>query len=228
MILCITYFIPAERLLKELKPRPGGIDDEALRHRLLGNFLLLATKQKSTVEEALEDFTNLASQDTFKDHIGPILGVASAYVILKQQQRARNQLKRVAKSLWTFEDAEYLERCWLLLADLYIQNTKYDLAMDSLRRVLTHNKTCTKAYEFCAYIAEKEQHYKEAANHYDNAWKYSGKANPAIGYKLGYCYMKSKRYADAIEICNQVLKIHPDYPKIRKDILDKSLNHLRT
>ena len=33
----------------------------------------------------------------------------------------RNQLKRVAKYGWNFEDAEYLERCWLLLADIYIQ-----------------------------------------------------------------------------------------------------------
>jgi hypothetical protein len=27
----------------------------------------------------------------------------------------------VAKHSWNFEDAEYLERCWLLLADIYIQ-----------------------------------------------------------------------------------------------------------
>lgn len=228
-IICfLSSFIPAERLLKELKPRPGGIDDEALRHRILGNFLLLATKQKSNIEVALEDFTTLASQETFKEHIGPILGVASAHTLLKQTQRARNQLKRVAKSVWTFEDAEYLERCWLLLADIYVQSAKYDLAMDLLRRVLQHNKTCTKAYEFCGYVAEKEQHYKEAASHYDSAWKYGGKGAPAVGYKLAFCHMKCKKYADAIDVCNQVLKTYPDYPKIKKDIYDKSLNNLRT
>lgn len=214
--------------MKELKPRPGGIDDEALRHRLLGNFLLLATKQKTNIERALEDFTSIASQDAFKEHIGPILGVASSYILLKQSQRARNQLKRVSKSMWTFEDAEYLERCWLLLADLYIQSTKYDFAMDLLRRVLQHNKTCTRAYEYLGFIAEKEQRYKEATQYYESAWKYGGKTNPSIGYKLAYNFMKCKRFADAIDVSNQVLKIHPDYPKIKKDIYDKSLNNLRT
>lgn len=211
-----------------MKPRPGGIDDEALRHRLLGNFLLLATKQKTNIERALEDFTAIASQDAFKEHIGPILGVASSYILLKQAQRARNQLKRVAKNLWTFEDAEYLERCWLLLADLYTQSAKYDFSTDLLKRVLQHNKTCVRAYEYLGYIAEKEQRYKEAAGYYDHAWKYGGRSNPAIGYKLAYNFMKCKRYADAIDVGNLVLKIHPEYPKIRKDILDKSLNNLRT
>lgn len=214
--------------MKELKPRPGGIDDEALRHRLLGNFLLLATKQKTNIERALEDFTLVASQDTFKDHIGPILGVASAYILLKQQQRAKNQLKRVSKNTWTFEDAEYLERCWLLLADLYIQSAKYDFSTELLKKVLQHNKTCVRAYEYLGFVSEKEQRYKEAAFYYENAWKYGAKTNPSIGYKLAYNYMKCKKYADAIDIGNHVLKIHPEYPKIKKDILDKALNNLRT
>lgn len=39
--------------------------------------------------------------------------------------------------------------------------------------------------------------------------------------------MKSKKYADAIDIAQEVLKISPDYPKVRKDILDKCMNNLR-
>ena len=53
--------------------------------------------------------------------MGAILGIAIAYQLLKQTPRARNQLKRVAKHTWNFEDAEHLERNWLLLADIYIQ-----------------------------------------------------------------------------------------------------------
>lgn len=113
----------AERLLKELKPRPGGLDNEALNHRLLKDFLNLASRQKYSIELALSDFTAIASQDAYKEHVGPILGIATANILLKQTQRAKNQLKRVAKNTWTFEDAEYLERCWLLLADNYIQSS---------------------------------------------------------------------------------------------------------
>ena len=47
----------------------------------------------------------------------------------------RNQLKRVAKHSWNFEDADHLERCWLLLADIYIQGGKYDMATELLRKV---------------------------------------------------------------------------------------------
>uniref|UniRef100_A0A182SMF2 Tetratricopeptide repeat protein 21B n=1 Tax=Anopheles maculatus TaxID=74869 RepID=A0A182SMF2_9DIPT len=214
----------AERLLNELKPRPGVLDNEALNHRLLENFLLVASRQKHNVEQALQNFTTIASQD---EYIGAVYGMAVTHVILKQSQRAKNQLKRVAKNVWTFEEAEYLEKCWLLLADLYNQAGKYELATDLLKRVLQHNKSCTKAYELGGIAFEKEQNYRAAAMYYDSAWRYSGKSKPNIGYKLAFNYMKNKRYADAIDICQQVLKIHPEYPSIRKDILEKCRNNLK-
>ncbi|GAB0090491.1 Tetratricopeptide repeat [Sergentomyia squamirostris] len=217
----------AERLLKELKPRPGCMDNESLNYRLLQNFIMLATKQKANIESALQGFLDIAGQDEYREHVGPILGMASAYVMLKQSQRAKNQLKRVAKSPWTFEDAEHLERCWLLLADLYIQANKMEMAAEFLNRVLEHNKSCAKAYELCGMIAEKEQVYRSAATHYDAAWRYGGKSKPTIGYKLAYHCMKCKRYPDAIDVCQQVLKLHPDFSMIRKDILDKCRNNLR-
>lgn len=217
----------AERLLKELQPRPGSMDNESLNYNLLENFIHLATKQKHLVEQALQAFMNIAAQEEYKDHVGPILGIATAYVLLKQSQRAKNQLKRVAKSNWNFEDAEYLERCWLLLADLYVQAGKLEMATELLTRVLDHNKSCVKGHELCGMISEKEAVPKVAALHYDRAWKYSGKSKPAIGYRLAYNYMKAKRYPDAIDVCQQVLKLNPDFAAIKKDILDKSRNNLK-
>ncbi|KAL9694786.1 hypothetical protein quinque_014071 [Culex quinquefasciatus] len=218
----------AERLLKELKPRPGVIDNEALNHRLLENFHLLASRQKHSIDRALQDFTAIASQEEYKRTCRSyVYGMASAYVILKQSQRAKNQLKRIAKNNWTFEEADYLEKSWLLLADLYMQASKFDMATDLLKRVLEHNKSCTKAYELCGLVSEKEQNYRNAAINYDLAWKCSAKSKPNVGYKLAFNYMKVKRYADAIDICQQVLKIHPDYPSIKKDILDKCRNNLK-
>ncbi|XP_033175754.1 tetratricopeptide repeat protein 21B-like isoform X2 [Bombus impatiens] len=216
----------AYRLLQELNPK--GSPHEMLTHRLLSNFFLLATKQKSNVEKALHDCTALASQETLRDHVGPALGMAMAHILLKQTPRARNHLKRVSKNTWTFEDAEYLERCWLLLADIYVQSNKYELANDLLRRVLQHNATCVRAHELSAYIAEKEQNYREAASQYSEAWKYGGKSKLSVAYKLAYCSMKAKAYADGIEACNEVLKQSPDYPRIKKEILEKCINNLRT
>lgn len=216
----------AERLLKELKPQTNVLDNEALNHKLLENFLLLATRQKSNVERALNNFTAIASQEEFKENVGAIYGIAASHVMLKQGQRAKNQLKRVNKNTWTFEDSEYLEKCWLLLADHYIQASKYDIATDLLLKVLKHNKSSYKAYELCGQIAEKEQSFKSAAVHYESAWKYCGKQKPNIAHKLAYNNMKSKKFADAIEVCQQVLKIFPEYPSV-KDILEKSRNNLK-
>lgn len=146
---------------------------------------------------------------------------------MKQGQRAKNQLKRVAKSNWTFDDAEYLERCWLLLADFYVQSSKYEIAVDLINKVIQHNKSCVKSYEYLGFISEKEQRYKEAANNYQIAWNFGGKSNPSIGFKLSYCLMKSKKFPDSIDIAQEVLKISPDHPRIKKDILDKCMNNLR-
>lgn len=217
----------ADRLLKELRPRPGGLDNDALNYRLLANFLNLASRQKYNIEQSLNDCMAIAQQEEYKDHVGPILGMASAHIMLKQTQRAKNQLKRVIKTQWTFEDAEYLEKCWLMLADIYIQAGKTDMAHDLLEKVINHNKSCAKAHELSAFLAEKEQVYRVAAARYDLAWRYGGTSKPVIGYKLAYNYMKNKRYADAIDICQQVLKLHPDYTAIKKDILDKCRNNLR-
>ena len=154
--------------------------------------------------------------------------MATAYMLLKQTPRARNQLKRVAKYSWNFEDAEHLERCWLLLADIYIQGGKFDMASELLRKVLNHNKSATKAYEYMGFIMEKESSYKDAASHYEAAWRFSNQANPTIGYKLAFNYMKARRFSDAIDVCHSVLHKYPNYPKIKKDILDKSRASLRS
>nr|XP_031307440.1 tetratricopeptide repeat protein 21B isoform X1 [Camelus dromedarius] len=242
----------AEKLLKELKPQTiqGHV-----QLRIMENYCLMATKQKSNVEQALNTFTEIATSE--KDHIPALLGMATAYMILKQTPRARNQLKRIAKMNWNPIDAEDFERSWLLLADIYIQSAKYDMAEELLKRCLRHNRSCCKAYEYMGYIMEKEQAYTDAALNYEMAWKQGNQTNPAVGFRLEYChcerhlgprapekehshvhtqsqgyklafnYLKAKRFVDAIDICHQVLEAHPSYPKIRKDILDKARTSLR-
>lgn len=197
-----------------------------LTHCLLTNFYLIATKQKSNVEKAIKDCTDLAN--SFRDHVGPALALATANILLKQPSRARNHLKLVANNVWTFEDAEYLERCWLLLAEIYIQNGKTEVATNLLKKVLEHNAMCSRAHELLGNILEKDQQYREAAQRYSHVWKYKSKVKLAVGYKLAYCYMKAKMYADSIDVCNELLANNPDFPRVKKDILEKCINHLRT
>jgi tetratricopeptide repeat protein 21B len=74
---------------------------------------------------------------------------------------------------------------------------------------------------------EKEASYKDAADNYDAAFKLENRQSPSIGYKLAFNYLKAKKYVDAIDVSHQVLKIVPDYPKIRKEILEKAQSCLR-
>jgi tetratricopeptide repeat protein 21B len=40
--------------------------------------------------------------------------------------------------------------------------------------------------------------------------------------------MKSKKYVEAIDICEKVMEQYPDYPRIREEILRKSQDSIRS
>ncbi|KAF7476433.1 hypothetical protein GHT09_012404 [Marmota monax] len=212
----------AEKLLREFYPH-SAFDQTQLR--LLQSLCLMATREKANVEVALGTFIEMAQAE--KDNTPALLAMSQAYMLLKQIPKARTQLKRLAKVAWSLAEAEDLEKSWLLLADIYCQGGKYDLASELLRRCIQYNKSCCKAYEYMGFIMEKEQSYKDAATNYELAWKYSHHANPTIGFKLAFNYLKDKKFLEAIEVCHSVLMEHPNYPKIREEILGKAQGSLR-
>jgi tetratricopeptide repeat protein 21B len=69
----------AERLLRDLQPKTNVIDQEALNHKLMENFLLIATRTKSNVERALSNLSAITSQEELKDSIGIIYGIAVSF-----------------------------------------------------------------------------------------------------------------------------------------------------
>lgn len=71
------------------------------------------------------------------------------------------------------------------------------------------------------FIMEKEQSYRDAAFNYENAWLLSNSSNPVVGYKLAFNYMKAKRHVDAIDVAQAILAQYPEYPKVKKEILEK-------
>ncbi|KAJ3256152.1 Tetratricopeptide repeat protein 21B [Boothiomyces macroporosus] len=205
--------ITADKLLKLLP--------KTLETQILECHALMATKQKAEIEKAIAIQMDILS--TEKDYIPALYGTSVGFLLLKQTPRARNQLKRISKMEWS--PNKQIEKCWLLLADIYIQGGKYDLATELLKKIIQVDQSNTKAYEYLGFIMEKEQSYKDAAEFYLKSW--SIRFDASIGYKLAFNYLKAKRYMDAIDICHAVLKQVPDYPKIKADILDKSRSSLR-
>mmetsp|Transcript_5257 Transcript_5257/g.16324 ORF Transcript_5257/g.16324 Transcript_5257/m.16324 type:complete len:175 (+) Transcript_5257:734-1258(+) len=162
-----------------------------------------------------------------KDYLPALLGMSIAFMLEQSTTKARNALKRIAKMPYSHELADEFEHGYLLLAEIYIEKSKFDLSEDLCSRCLKYNLSCGKAWETMGVIREKEASYKDAADMYEKAWLLEHRASASIGFKLAFNYLKAKRYVEAIGICNRILSLYPDYPRIRTDILEKAVIALR-
>ena len=139
----------AERLLREV---PESF--RTTKHDVLECYALMSTKSRQKIERAMKKIVKILEND--RDYVPACLAMATAFMMLKQAPKARQQLKRIAKMAFSQQSAAEFEKSWLLLADIYISNGKYDLAQDLCRRCLQYNKSCSKAWEllgtspFCA------------------------------------------------------------------------------
>ncbi|XP_050420832.1 tetratricopeptide repeat protein 21B-like [Adelges cooleyi] len=212
----------ASKLIEDMKP---NTPEEQNNLKLLSTFILLLSKDKQSVEKAMNLFTEM-SQESYK--IAATLGMAIAFVYQKQVQRARNVLKRVAKSTWQFEEADYLERSWLLLAELYFQSGKTDISVELIKKVLVYNKSSVKGLTLMSAIAEKEQKYDDAVSHYKRAWALCGQKDFKIGYKLAVVLYKNKQYTKSVELCFDLNTTNPEQIKLKKEIFDKARHCLRS
>lgn len=210
----------ASQLLSEVRGRRGA------KHTVLEAYTLMASKQKADVDEALSKVLEICNDD--HDNVPALLAMATAFMMMKQTPKARNQLKRISKMSYNVSEADEFERSWLMLVDIHVQGGKYDLAQELCRKCLKYNKSCSKAWEYLGQIMEREQSYRDAAEHYENAWKFEAEASPTIGFRLAFNYLKARRFVDAIDVCHKVLAIQSGYPKIRSDILSKARQALRS
>jgi tetratricopeptide repeat protein 21B len=85
-----------------------------------------------------------AKEDSGGDYVPGLLAAAYAQFLLKQESKARNVLKRLNKLPFRSEDADEFEKAWLLMADMYIQGGKFDVAKDFCQQCLSRNKSCSK------------------------------------------------------------------------------------
>jgi len=147
--------------------------------------------------------------------------------VQKKSSDARNYLKTVIKNDFQLEFADYFERAWLLMSDYYISVNKFDLAEAELKKVLKYNRSNVKAEELMGLIKEKEKAYVDAAEHYERAFKMSSNKNAAVGFRLAFNYMKASRYVDTINVSKEILKVHPDFPKVSTELIEKARSMIR-
>ena len=187
----------------------------------------MGTRIKTNVEKVMQSFIAMLEDDP--DYLPAVLGMATGFMVEKNSHKARNLLKRVAKLEPARHDGEDFSKANLLLAKFYVDKSKFDQAQDLCKRTLNQNKSSSQAWEILGLVMEKEQSYDRAAECYERAWKLEFEASAPVGFKLAFCYMKSKptRFVDAIDICEKVLDQYPDYPRIREEILRKCMEGLK-
>jgi tetratricopeptide repeat protein 21B len=115
----------------------------------------------------------------------------------------------------------------LLLSDIYIQGSKYDLASQLCNLCSTHNASCGRAWENLGLIYEREHAYRDASQHYEKAWELANRNSPGVGFRLAFNYLKAKRHIECILVARHVLSINENYPKIHKEVLEKAQLALR-
>ncbi|KAL9658433.1 hypothetical protein ABK040_005977 [Willaertia magna] len=212
----------AEKLLDELTT---NVILPFKKKTLQGYLKLAKSKTKDEIEKSIPIFGEMILQDA--EYVPAIVALSYAFQLSKQTPKARQQLKRISKMdiIPGWEDD--FERGWLLLAEINIASGKYDVAQELLKKITQVNKSCAKAWELDGVIYEKSNSFLEAADCYEKAWKLTFESSPSIGYKLSFNYLKAKKYIEAIDVCHKILNKHPNYPKIKTEILDKARQCIR-
>ncbi|KAK2716728.1 hypothetical protein QYM36_007018, partial [Artemia franciscana] len=141
---------------------------DSLEREVYTSFGQLLSAKKS---EADAIFNNMEIMNN--DAVPYQLLQAVAFLSLKQVPKAKLTLKRLGQSPWTFENGEWLEKGWLLLAKIYINSNKGEQAKEFCQRVLKYNASSLSALELMGSIAEREHSYSEAAKSYGAVWKRS-------------------------------------------------------
>jgi len=86
--------------------------------------------------------------------------------------------------------SDAFERAYMVLAQTYVDKSKFDLAQDLCKKCLTYNQSFSKAHETLGSILERECAYKDAALSYEKAWEVTNQGSPQIGYELAFNYLK--------------------------------------
>lgn len=213
----------AEVLLGELNSK-----GQTLRSAIYHCMILICTNTRASILRASEVANEIYNQNpTF---VPAIIMMASGNIAENtgdSGRQARDRLNTINSHPYQPEFADDFEKGWLMLAELNIQADNYAGANEMCAQCLRYNASCGKAEELIGLIKEKENQYDESSTHYQNAWKLSNMASASIGFRLALNYLKANKLVECIQICAAVLKLYPDYPNIREQIMQRAQESLR-
>jgi tetratricopeptide repeat protein 21B len=149
-----------QKLLLELQSM-SGVDQKRLQ--VINGYIHLYLGK---TEVALKAFSEVLVNA--KEYVPALLGLTKALLVVDPaSNKARTVAKRITKLPYDAMYREEFESSYLLLAEIYVQREKFDLAQELGNRVLKLNKSSAKAWEINGSVMELRGSYDEAANIYD-------------------------------------------------------------
>ena len=115
-----------------------------LYHEILWLYADLLTRQKVKIDNVIVSCVRIYESN--KNYVPALLCMATALFLNKQGPKARNQLKRIAKTPYSREYAREFEESYLFLGSIYIESKKYDLALKMCKMCIKHNKVCVYSW----------------------------------------------------------------------------------
>jgi tetratricopeptide repeat protein 21B len=149
-----SSLVAAQRLVDDLKSNPL-IDERKIN--VYQSWIMIHSRAKPQLEQAVTLLASMqpTKEDSGGDYVPGRLAAAYAQFMLKQESKARNVLKRLNKLSFRSEDADEFEKAWLLMADMYIQSGKFDVAKELCQQCLSRNKSCAKVVTLCRLSFER-------------------------------------------------------------------------
>ena len=151
------------------------------------------------------------------------LGGSNHYLKAKSYLQDLPRMRVAAAELYDYD------KCLLVYAQLLIATSKFNFASDLLNDLQNSNPKSSTVYECIGLLKEKTNDMNAAMIAYETSWKLSrGKNSSQSALRLSYMQLNDKRYVEAIDIANSLIKLgHSDAGKIKKEVLDKARQQLR-
>ena len=197
----------ANKILKRLQNH--GVDTTQFEATLL-----LSRNTPDTVQQALEIYNKLDADD-----ISVTIGKCRCYMRLGQQNQVTRNLNSVIHSEPSVANISNYVEAFLMMTQISLKDQSFDEAEKWIGRATELDKSCVKAWEMQAQIYEKKKDHASAADALENAWKLTSNNDCNVGYRLAVNYMKSQNPGDAIKVARVILSKHPNFPKIKEQVL---------
>jgi tetratricopeptide repeat protein 21B len=194
-------------------------------HQILLAYCWMARGDQKNVDAAFDAISGILDRDP--ENASAILASATIFELQKVPGKTKSALQRLVRLPHRADEADAFEAAWLASAESSFAEGKFDQARELCRKCLEHNKSCVEAWELLGMICERETTAAEASECYEEAWRCGGANDPSVGFKLAFVLFKSRRMVECVDVCRAVLQKHPEYPKIKKDIMRKAQMSIR-